>query len=288
MSQKEAPRPRVDVHTHLGLARTHVNDPLLTDSVRAWGTLTWDVTPEQHRSACRATEATVVVAFDAEPVGVVVPNYYVGEYVRQSRDLIGFASVNPNRPNAQELLTEAVEDFGLRGLKLGPTYQHFHPSSAECFSLLEVADQYNLPVLWHQGTTFVRNAVLEFAPPILLDAVARRFPDLHMWIAHLGHPWCEEAAATIRKHEHMYADVSALTTRPFQLYRALTAFSEYGVLDRVLFGTDFPFSTIEPTVQSLLAVNRIAAGTGLPVLAEDELLAIIERDSLTLLGLTEC
>ena len=63
MSQKEAPRPRVDVHTHLGLARTHVNDPLLTDSVRAWGTLTWDVTPEQHRSACRATEATVVVAF---------------------------------------------------------------------------------------------------------------------------------------------------------------------------------------------------------------------------------
>ena len=72
--------------------------------------------------------------------------------------------------------------------------------------------------LWHQGTTFVHDAPLIHARPVLLDEIARRFPTLKMWIAHLGHPWCDELISVIHKHPNLYADMSALTPRPLQFY----------------------------------------------------------------------
>ena len=188
----------------------------------------------------------------------------MSDYVSGDERLTGFASVDPNRPDAIERLVNAVENLGLRGLKLGPAYQQFDPWSAAALGLLEVADHYRLPVLWHQGTTFVSQAWLEVAQPYRLDKVARRFPDLPMWIAHLGHPWCEEAASVVRKHEHLFADISALVSRPYQFYQALVSFYEYGIFDRVIFGTDYPFFDVVSTVAALRSVNDMVMGTGLP------------------------
>ncbi|MGW0228042.1 hypothetical protein ACWDWO_07000 [Actinopolymorpha singaporensis] len=67
----------VDVYTRLGQHGTHVCDPLARDELRAWGEVSWDVTPEEHRLAGEAAGTSVVLAFDGEPVGVVVPNDYV-------------------------------------------------------------------------------------------------------------------------------------------------------------------------------------------------------------------
>ena len=62
-------------------------------------------------------------------------------------------------------------------------------------------------------------------------------------MAHLGHPYEGECVVTFRKHPNVYADVSALHYRPFQLYHSLMLVQEYGVWDKVLFGTDYPFIT---------------------------------------------
>ena len=68
----------VDCHTHVGVAGTHVGDPLRRESIRAFGVFRWDVELETHREASSQSAHTVVLAFDAPPVGVVVPNEYVG------------------------------------------------------------------------------------------------------------------------------------------------------------------------------------------------------------------
>jgi len=117
---------KVDVHTHLGQHGTHVCGPLADDEIKAWGKVSWDVTPGEHARAAASADTSIVLAFDAEPVGVVVPNDYVAQQVAGKPELIGFASVNPTRANATTLLVQAIEELGLRGLKLGPTYQHFH------------------------------------------------------------------------------------------------------------------------------------------------------------------
>jgi predicted TIM-barrel fold metal-dependent hydrolase len=276
---------RVDVHTHLGEHGAHVCAPLAEDEIRAWGKVSWDVKPTQHAEATASAQASIVLAFDAEPVGVVVPNDYVAEQVVGKPELIGFASVNPNRPNATALLVEAIEQFGLRGLKLGPTYQHFHPHDQACLDLLAVADHYRIPVIWHQGTTFTPAAIAEFARPLQLDLVARTYPQLRMWIAHFGHPWAEEALSVVRRHEHFYIDASALDTRPWQLAQALACAKEYRVLDRVLFGSDYPFSTVERTVAGLHRAAAMCRRLGIADVSEQDVEQICQRDSVSLLGL---
>ena len=108
----------IDGHTHIG-AREHFSPTFVAEMVRAWGEIRW---PEDdlgaHREAVATVGRAIVVAMDAPAVGMVVPNEYVSDYVATQPDkLIGFASVDPNRPDAFDRLTYAVEELGLRGLK---------------------------------------------------------------------------------------------------------------------------------------------------------------------------
>jgi predicted TIM-barrel fold metal-dependent hydrolase len=107
-----------------------------------------------------------------------------------------------------------------------------------------------------------------------------------MILAHLGHPYEGECVAVIRKHQHVYADLSALHYRPFQLYHSLMLVQEYGVWDKVLFGTDYPFTTVSATIDGLRNLNNMLAGTALPRLNEAAIERLIYRDSLPLLGLS--
>ena len=104
-------------------------------------------------------------------------------------------------------------------------------------------------------------------------------------LAHLGHPYEGECIAMIRKHPCLYADISALHYRPFQLYHSLMLVQEYGVWQKVLFGTDFPFTTVDATLDGLRSLNKMVEGTHLPRLDESQIEAMIHRDSLALLGL---
>lgn len=275
-----------DCHTHVGEDR-HLFGEFRSGMERSWPEVSWAGTTEQHWAAMSGVERAVVLAFDAPAVGYVVPNEYVAEYVAQHPDrLVGFASVDPNREDWRTRLNDAVDDLSLAGLKVAPIYQHFDPVGEKGMALFREAERLGLPVLCHQGTTFVRDAPLRYARPWLLDEVATACPDLTLWIAHLGHPWCEETMAVIRKHPRLFADVSALHTRPVQLYLALRAAVEYRVADKLLLGSDFPFATLDETVTALRAVNDVVAGSAWPPIPEDVVEGIIERDGLEVVGLT--
>jgi predicted TIM-barrel fold metal-dependent hydrolase len=160
-----------------------------------------------------------------------------------------------------------------------------HPSSERFVALMARAEQLDVPVMIHQGTTFCSNVSLELANPMLLQPIALKFPRLRMVIAHMGHPWIAETLVLIRKHRHLYTDISALYYRPWQFYNALVMAMEYGVLDRLLFGTDYPFTTPESTMAAVRKVNEMAAGTNMPRIPEAKIEEMIHRDSLALLGL---
>jgi predicted TIM-barrel fold metal-dependent hydrolase len=227
-----------------------------------------------------------VLGFRARHVGVLVPNEYVAEYVgSHPGKLIGFCSVDPHDADAVQQLERSAEKLGLRGLKVAPIYQNVHPSDPRFVRLMEAAESLGIPVLIHQGTTFCENVSLELANPVLLQPLALRFPRLRMVIAHMGHPWIAETLVLIRKHRHLYADISALYYRPWQFYNALVLAMEYGVLDRLLFGTDYPFTTPAGTIEALRRVNHMVEGTNLPRIPPERIEALIHRDALPLLGL---
>jgi uncharacterized protein len=278
----------VDVHTHVWERPAHLSDAFIDDAKAAAGAAykPIEVDLDEHWRAMEPVDRAIVLGFRARHVGVLVPNEYVAEYVgRHPEKLIGFCSVDPNDADAVEQLDHAVTRLGLRGLKVGPIYQNIHPQDERFLALMARAEALGVPVLIHQGTTFCSNVSLELANPILLQPIALKFPKLRMLIAHMGHPWIAETLVLIRKHPHFYSDISALYYRPWQFYNALVLAMEYGVLDKLLFGTDYPFTTPASTIAALKKVNDLVAGTNMPRIPEAKIEEMIHRDSLPLLGL---
>jgi predicted TIM-barrel fold metal-dependent hydrolase len=278
----------VDVHTHVWERPAHLAESFIRDARITAGNPDLEIAVDlaAHWTAMAPVDRAIVLGFRARHVGVLVPNEYVAAYVSQHPEkLIGFCSVDPHDTNALDQLQYAVRELGLRGLKVAPIYQNMHPSDSRFVALMRMAEDLLVPVLIHQGTTFCENVSLELANPVLLQPLALQFPRLRMVIAHMGHPWIAETLVLIRKHRHLYTDISALYYRPWQFYNALIMAQEYGVLDRLLFGTDYPFTTPASTIGALRRVNDMVEGTNLPRVPLDRVEAMIHRESLGLLGL---
>ena len=141
--------------------------------------------------------------------------------------------------------------------------------------------------MFHQGTTFPRKAPLKYANPVLLEDIAHQFPDLKMIIAHMGHPWEAETIVLIRKQPNIFSDISALFYRPWQIYNSLRLAVEYGVTDKLLFGTDYPIATLDETVEGLHNIVHLSKEMRLPPLPDDLPDQILYRDTLHLLGLED-
>lgn len=278
----------IDVHSHVWEYPAHFTDEFRRQAARARAGQEIDLTVRYSDYNATAPTGTKTIVFGgkARLSGVWVEDAYVARQVAaQPEALIGFMSLDPTQPGWQAEMEHGHQTLGLRGIKLLPMYAGFRPDDERVTPLWQYATRHDLPVLLHTGTTFVAQAPLECTLPRHLDTVAIRFPEVRIIMAHLGHPYEGECIATIRKHPHVYADISALHYRPFQLYHSLMLAQEYGVWNKLLFGTDYPFTTVNATIAGLHRLNDFTQGTGLPRLDEAAIEAMIHRDSLALLNL---
>ncbi len=291
----------VDVHTHTPTHRETVPPQEVVVNavwrpdrpVRA--TVTWS----DYVEAMAPVDRAIVFAIAYGPELLAAPagergrgpagnvNDRTAELVRsQPHKLIGFLSVDPLAAGALEEIDRGVHELKLRGVKLGPNYQNFDPLCPEARAVYARAQALGLPILFHQGTSPIRHAPLRFAHPIVMDEIAMAYPELRVVMAHMGHPWQADTIVVIRKHPHVFADVSALFYRPWSYYHAMRLATEWGVLHKLLLGSDYPITTPQETIDHLRKVNDLPGVTGLPPVPQDALEAIIHRDSLALLGLS--
>jgi len=256
----------VDVHSHFFRDPAHFSASFRQQAVRARNqemdlTVRW----EEYQAGAAGCEKTIVFGGKARLSGVWVPDEEVATYVGQHPDrLVGFLSLDPTQPGWQDELRIGQLD-----------------------DLWRYADQHRLPVLLHTGTTFVSQAPLDCTLPRLLDDVAIRFPRVKLILAHLAHPYEGECVVVIRKHPNVFADCSALYYRPFQLYHSLMLVQEYGVWDKVLFGTDYPFTTVAGSVAGIRGLNNMLTGTSLPRLNEEKIEAMLGRNALEVLEIAD-
>lgn len=280
----------VDVHSHAWHFPSDFSPSFIEQARRARAGVEVDLTVRYEDYAATANEPdvrTIVFGGKARLSGLWVDDRAVARYVAgRPESLVGFLSVDPSCDGWQAELEHGHQVLGLRGIKLLPMYAGFRPDDPLLDPLWRYAARHALPVLLHTGTTFVSQAPLECTLPRHLDAVAIRFPDVKIILAHLGHPYEGECVVTIRKHPNVFADLSALHYRPFQFYQALMLVQEYGVWDKLLFGTDYPVTTVDATIAGLRSLNDMVRGTGLPRLSTDRMEEMIHRDSLALLGLS--
>ena len=277
----------VDVHTHVFDAARDFGPRLRADLQRCGiDPATWGDVAARHLETTRAADVAVVFGLQASATDWNIPNDTVAAHVARAPErLLFFASVDPLRADALAELERCHRDLGAVGLKLSPLYQNVHPRDARCLGLYRYCARHGLPVLFHCGTSFVSGAPLDYSRPVHFDALALDFPELRMVLAHLGHPWEGELIAVIRRNAHVYADLSALYYRPWQFYNSMRLLVEYRTEAKVLFGSDFPFTTTGDSLAGVRNVNAILGQSGLPPVPAQAIEDIIHRDTLALLGL---
>lgn len=178
----------------------------------------------------------------------IVSNEEVKKLVDLAPDrLIGFASVDPHREDALEVLENAFTELGMAGLKLSPAMQLFMPGDPMMKPIYELCIKYNKPILFEAGMTWVKNSPSKYSNPLNFEEIAIEYPELRMCLGHFGWPWTRETVMLILKYPNIYADTALLYfDSPKQFFQ--TTFNdqlgEYWIdrmlYDKVLFGSTYP------------------------------------------------
>lgn len=284
----------VDCYTHvwdspaqLGRLADSCRVPLGASALTVPANTLPDAGPVQHRAARQPVDVSIVLAFRSEYLGVEISNDDVAGYVQTDPErLIGYAGIDPSRPTqAADEMDRALTELGMKGIALSPAAQDLHPCHSKVDVIYERAAEAGIPIIFHPGIQTAPECVLEYAQPVLLDAVAREYPSLKIVVAHLGYPWVKETLLLLAKHDNAYSEISWLMHRPWEAYQALLNAHQCGVMDKLLFGSGFPYGSPTQSIEALYGINHLCAGTNLPGIPREVLRGIVERDALTLLGI---
>jgi len=277
----------VDVHTRIWDAPEQLG-PEGARYVHRRSTEPWapiDASSTAHEAAMRAVDASFVLGYQSRLLEGEISNEAVAGWVEQAPSRrVGFAGIDPLDDGWRERYDQAI-DLGLAGVVLSPAAQGLHPTHSEAMRLYERCEADGKPVIIDQLIEWSARSIMSFAEPWLLDEVARSFPNLAIMMTRLGHPWVPHTLSLLGKHENLYADVAAVATRPWELYNALLAARQMGVLDKLLLGSSFPFATPETVITEIFSTNAMPHGTHLPGIKREPLRALVERDAFACLGI---
>ena len=188
-----------------------------------------------------AVDKAVIVAIDAETTyKYKVSNDLIADTVNLYPDrLIGFASVDPHKGIvAVEELKRAVTELGLKGLKLLPHLLEMYPSDRAIYPLYEVAQELQIPVLFHTGTQFHAGTKLKYCRPLDLDEVAIDFPRLTIIAAHFGFPWFWETIAIVQRNPNVFFNIAGWAPR--HIPKDLIRYMNGPLKTKALLGSDYP------------------------------------------------
>lgn len=238
----------------------------------------------EHTEACEKVDGCFVMA----GVGMdrAAANQELADYVSANSKAYGFAVINPAEdPVTQKAVKNMTLDKGLSGLVLYCAEDGFHPTHSRALRVYEAAEQLGLVVYFHNCPPYSPVAVLDYARPWLIDEVARTFDGLKIIIGRMGAPFLEQTNSLLVKHANVYADLTIHPQRVWQVYNLVMTAYEAGIMDKLLFGSGYPFAEPDACIETLLGFNRLLANTHLPQVPREKLRSVVERDSLSLLGL---
>jgi len=246
-----------------------------------------DIETSEHLEAAQTVDACIVLATANGPSEEV--NKKLAEYVNKHKEkMVGFAVVDPPKDKVSVNNLKPITDkLGLKGAVLYCSACGFHPANSRAMRFYESAQELGLPVFFHNGSHLGADAVLEYTQPYLLDEVAREFASLKIIIGSMGVPFVEQTLSMVAKHENVYADLTIRPSNVWQTYNMVVAANEREVMDKLLFGSGFPFGNAGECIETLLGFNMLLADTNLPTVPRVNIRNIVERDTLELLGIKD-
>jgi uncharacterized protein len=170
--------------------------------------------------------------------------------IQPIEDLLPITRYNPERfkllanlnPHYHFPLTDELErqmGLGAVGLKLHPVHGGFAPNDPALYPVYGICQREGLPVVIHCGTSVFPGSTNRYADPILIEDVARDFPDLTVVLAHGGRGWWYNAAAFLATmRPNVWIEISGLPPKKLPEYYARYDFGR--LAKKMIFGTDWP------------------------------------------------
>jgi uncharacterized protein len=235
--EKNAPIPIIDAHTHTDFS----------DGIEPTSKI--PMTREQYfKEWVRAgiVGAIAHTASETEPLSDL-----------RSRNVINCMGISavPNVSAIEEGLRSGK--YGCIKIYLGYIHQYAYDTNYE--PAYQLAEKYDVPVVFHTGDTYSSKAKLKYADPLTIDEVAVDHPKVRFVLAHCGNPWIESAAEVAYKNPNVYLEGSAFLIGNLDkasrskvdesVVRPLSWIFNY-VEDptKLMFGSDWPLVDVESYV----------------------------------------
>jgi predicted TIM-barrel fold metal-dependent hydrolase len=161
-----------------------------------------------------------------------LPNSLTKEAVNKYPDrFTGLVRINPYGNDISDIISEAVQEWGFHGIKLNPLFNNYVPDDPIISPIMEAAKKYRIPVLIHCGHP-------PWSLPWSFDRLARRFQDVTIVMAHMGHGhivYVNGALDVAEDHPNICVDTAGMTLH-MKIKEAVERLGE----DRVMYGSDLP------------------------------------------------
>lgn len=193
-------------------------------------------------------------AWHAPREGALITNDEVAGWIAEHPDrLAGLAAIDLAKPmDAVRELRRAVNDLGFVGLRVVPWLWNAPPTDRRYFPLYAACVELDVPFCTQVGHTGPLQPSETGRPIPYIDQVALDFPELTIVAGHIGYPWTEEMIAVAHKHENVWIDTSAYTSKrlPPELVRYMGSDHH-----KVMFGTNYPMLSHQAALKDLQSLG---------------------------------
>ena len=165
-------------------------------------------------------------------------NNYAASINAGSGNILAFGSIHPFAPDAADELRR-IKALGLKGIKLHPDYQKFFADDEKVFPLYTLAAELGLITVFHAGVDIGLFEPVYGSP----DRIARALPAFGGGVvaaAHFGGYMQWDMVEKELVGRDVYFDTSYSAGR-MPIVQARRIVQNHGA-DRILFGTDLPWS----------------------------------------------
>ena len=192
----------------------------------------------------------VILPVATKPTQQQTINNWAKEQYKES--IISFGTVHPQ---ANDLLDELerIKHMGLKGVKIHNDYQNVFIFDDCNLKMYKRMEELNLPVVFHMGYD-PASPTIHRAMPYDLIWLHEKYPKLKIIAAHMGglYAW-ESVLFHLAGTDNIYLDTAFVANRlSISLFNDIL--KKHGA-DRVLFGSDLPWSTPQRELEQIYKSN---------------------------------
>lgn len=226
-------------------------------------------------------------------------------FAKHPEFFIPFCSVEPidsagrfNQKN-YDYFVDMITNYNYRGVLFTPPYGQFNSNDRAVYPFYEFAQANDIVVQYHHsaagGPTVLAHT--KYVRMENLNDVTFDFPNMKKVVEHIGYPFSEYLFTMMVNDKNLWTDLAMLYHRPIWLTWNMVMAKELGVLDRVMFASDFVAASNDlfsdnPT-QDLLnwidlvrfEMNNICKKSGWPTFTEAEINGILHDNAARLYNL---